>query len=118
MPIKYNNDGEGNCIQCGKPLKEELRKETYRNLTGNHYGYMLYCSYRCVNDAQIKRSKQRRKESMSNLTCLYCKKIFNGKRKDTKFCSIRCRVAHFRTKDTPPHKTKQSTPLNSEINKE
>ncbi len=96
MPIKFNIDGGGECIECGKPLKEEVRKETYRNLSGNYYGYMLYCSYRCVNDASIKRQKQRRKEAMTNLICSYCEKVFNGKRKDTKFCSTKCRVQNHR----------------------
>jgi hypothetical protein len=39
--------------------------------------------------------------------CYYCKKEYTPKRADTKFCSLKCRVAHFR-------KSKQN---NKEVNK-
>jgi len=97
MAYKYNKEEEGNCKHCGKSLKEADNTCGYRDgLHGNTYGYKLYCSYRCINDAYIKRRKERNLQARSNLVCEYCKKVFNGTRKDTKFCSGKCRVADFR----------------------
>jgi len=99
MPYQYNKSEEGNCKQCGKPLKDADKGfPTWSSMEGNYYGYRLYCSYRCVNDAQTKRAKERRHQAMKGLICHQCKKVFDGKRKDTKFCSIKCRVTNHRIK--------------------
>lgn len=101
MPIKYNYEGEGNCKYCGKPLKEA--EESWGVLRGeqqgNLYGYKLYCSYRCKNDSYIQWRKEKNKKLRENIACKNCNKIFNGQRKDAKFCSTKCRVSYFRKKD-------------------
>lgn len=98
MGIIYNKSEEGECIECGKPLKDADQTGGWATSKGNLYGMKLYCSYRCINDAGTRKAKQRRKEAMSNLTCLNCKKVFDAKRHDTKFCCCKCRVIFFRAK--------------------
>ena len=96
MPNIYNYPEEGKCLHCNKLLKDADQTGGWMSRKGNQYGFKLYCSYRCINDAGTKRAKERRKQSMKGLTCLHCEKVFDGKRKDTKFCSIKSRVAAWR----------------------
>lgn len=71
-----------NCFLCGKVFY--ARRPEAR-----------YCSYRCTNDANIARRRDRRKQAR-NKYCAYCKKAFTAKRRDAKYCSPACRQASYR----------------------
>ena len=54
-----------------------------------------YCSYRCVNDAQIARRKERKRLERQKV-CRVCNKAFQAKRKDSLYCSPACKQKYYR----------------------
>lgn len=58
-----------------------------------------YCSYRCTNDAYMKRRKTRQ-ENARYKVCAHCQTPFTAKRSDTKTCSSKCRQAEYRARVT------------------
>ena len=62
------------------------------------YPHQVYCSYSC-NYRGTRLRKKSHKEKVECI-CLECNNKYMAKRKDTKFCSVKCRVANFRKNKT------------------
>lgn len=75
-----------NCHHCGKEAYAE-------------YPHAKYCSYRCTNDAYIKRRKERRQEARKK-NCMMCGRRFEAKRNDAKYCSLACKQSSYRRRVT------------------
>ncbi len=76
------------CARCGKPIEGVFVSRAKK-----------YCSYRCVNDAQIARRRERQ-AAARQLVCAQCGDAFEGKRRDAKYCSPRCKTAAHRQRTT------------------
>jgi hypothetical protein len=95
-------------------VQEKLKEEYIENYKNNYsqdvyiltcsfcgkdfysYGYRaLYCSYRCANDANIKRRKERKMKERQKV-CPVCNEQYQAKRKDSIYCRPACRQKHFR----------------------
>jgi hypothetical protein len=106
MSIRY-----GNKDHYHEQVQEEL-KEEFKN--GNKYDrvYILKCqycnseffsrnyltkncSYRCTNDIGILRRKQRKLQERKK-KCLLCGTDFTANRKDTMYCSPKCKQKAYR----------------------
>ena len=85
-------------------LKEEYEKYGYGyKCTCTWCGKVFYsrlpnakkCSYRCTNDAKIANRKQR-KELEREKMCPICGNEFHAKRKDSIYCSKKCKQKVYR----------------------
>ena len=79
----WNRPGIGSCWHCGG--------EFY-----NLYCSARYCSYRCKNDAQIARKRERRIAAREPRPCNSCGETFIPRRKDALYCSNACRQRAYR----------------------
>lgn len=70
-----------------------------------------YCSYRCRNDAHIKRRKYLNTLNR-NKHCLFCGLFFVAKSKKAKFCCLKHRVAYFRK--VQQHTKEKSLPISND----
>ncbi len=81
---------EGNrCVVCGK-MFDSFRPDVAK-----------YCSYRCTNDAYIAWRKEHRR-SLRRKTCCHCRRLFEARRADAKYCSAACRQGGYRQRVTAP----------------
>lgn len=71
-----------NCHYCNKEFYSK-----------NHI--TKYCSYRCRNNAQMERRKQRNQAEKIK-KCINCNGTFKAKRADTKYCSNACKQKYYR----------------------
>ncbi|MBG9940590.1 hypothetical protein ABD77_00790 [Brevibacillus formosus] len=69
-----------------------------------------YCSYRCTNDAYIKRRKLRREENREK-KCVACGVDFTAKRNDAKYCCGACKQKAYRK-----NVTALCSPINGQTN--
>jgi len=105
----YNNT---KCAVCGKTLIKEGEKELWEEdkkwgfILAPNWAYRLYCSNKCHSIMQERKRKEKRKEKLQNMKCVNCERLFNGGRRDQKFCSGKCRVAYFRKNKCPISKNK------------
>lgn len=79
------------CLGCGRPLAligYGLIK-LFPGMNPPIYTNRLVCSNRC-------RVKYNRGSNLPDRNCQHCGKPFTPKRKDAKFCSVKCRVANHR----------------------
>jgi len=82
----YQPNYKVNCFTCG----DEFYATTDR---------AKYCSQRCVNDAAISRRKKL-KELEREKICPICNEPFKAKRKDSLYCSPKCKQKAYRTSVT------------------
>ncbi len=71
-----------NCRVCNKKIKTS-------------YPHQRYCSNSCSYEGERIRHKKNNKKRVECICLVCCEKHF-AKRKDAKFCSVKCRVANFR----------------------
>jgi hypothetical protein len=80
------SDRRGSCVVC--------RQDYYGR------GSTRYCSDGCFKEARRNRPRPSRAKDPVQVACVRCGVCFVPTRKDARYCSVRCRVAAHRTKES------------------